>query len=201
MGEVCFCVSFIVVLYEVFRTCMDSQIPFRLIEIKMTIKTEGKKWRTAVFLSISCSVLLKTTTKQQQQSQHQKVAKTRVSAAILCPAVCINDVIIQVVMCVKSVTYVTSEPLVKSEPRRLRPEELQYQTICVYICIYTHKSFVTPYSVLPAWNTGGGRQPNQACRRQSFLFCTFSGQQLFSSSVWLPFKKTRLRQFSEVKYA
>lgn len=43
MGEVCFCVSFIVVLYEVFRTCMDSQIPFRLIEIKMTIKTEGKK--------------------------------------------------------------------------------------------------------------------------------------------------------------
>ena len=183
---------------------MDSQIPFRLIEIKMTIKTEENKWRTAVFLSISCSVLLKTTTKQQQQSQHQKVAKTRVSAAILCPAVCINDVIIQVVMCVKSVTYVTSEPLVKSEPRRLRPEELQYQNM--YIYVYTHTSRLSHRTRsflhgVVGWGGGLEEQPNQACRRQSFLFCTFSGQQLFSSSVWLPFKKTRLRQYSEVKYA
>ena len=105
----------------------------------MTIKTEENKWRTAVFLSISCSVLLKTTTKQQQQRQHQKVAKTRVSAAILCPAVCINDVIIQVVMCVKSVTYVTSEPLVKSEPRRCGLKSSNTR-LYVYIYVYTHTS-------------------------------------------------------------
>lgn len=49
---------------------------------------------------------------KQKNSQHQKVAETPVSAAILCPAVCINDVISQVVMCVKSVRYVTSQPFI-----------------------------------------------------------------------------------------
>ena len=66
---------------------------------------------------------------------------TTVSAAFLCKAVCISDVINKADMCGKSIAYVTSQPFSahdwsKSEPTWLLPEELKFEAKNTFLYKY-----------------------------------------------------------------